>query len=191
MRDPIRKAILKAITPPEGQPPQVMSAEDLEDATGIPRRQIYESVHLAIDAGLMVWVGKGKYRFVPPDQRPPRPPAPSRPPRAPTGRTANGLRARLWRAMRITRKGSVAEIVRLVLRDDERADSVRSTAASYLRVLAKAGYLIDLRRPGGVEARYSLIRDTGPLPPAYKAGTRVVRDRNTGETFRIDGEDGA
>ncbi len=185
MRDHIRKAVLAAMTPPEGQPPQVMTLDDLVATTGFARGKVHGSVCLAISAGLLTWVGKGRYRFIPPDQRLPREPAPPRPPRAPTGRTANGLRARLWRAMRIVRKGSVSEIVRLVLRDGEQAKSVHATTTDYLRALALAGYLIDLRRPGEMEGRYSLIRDTGPLPPARKAGTKVVVDRNTGETFRI------
>ncbi len=159
-----------------------MTVDDLFAATGIKRNCLHHALRGMVVRGAIVWVGLGRYRLTMPGDVCP----PHEKPR-PRRSTSDGPRARLWRALRAARKGSVGELVRLVLRDSDNAVSLRRNAAVYLRALERAGYLIDLTPPGKHTARYSLMRDTGPLPPVLRAGGVDIRDRNTGETFRIDG----
>jgi hypothetical protein len=76
----------------------------------------------------------------------------------------------MWRAMRMMPQGfQVRELIAL-------AAVRRKAAEKFLRPLARAGYL---RAEGGGSARrYSLLRNTGPIPPRVSA-TGVVLDVNT------------
>lgn len=90
----------------------------------------------------------------------------------------------MWRAMKIRRVFDVDMIA---------ADATQgvvacppATAAAYIKHLNAAGYLREeapaQRGPGRTPARYRLMRDTGPLPPAVTRA-KVVYDRNLGELF--------
>lgn len=90
----------------------------------------------------------------------------------------------MWRSMKV-RKVFDAELVAT----DATQGSVTCTlwtAKSYLTQLSKAGYLKVERAAsnGGGLARYRLVRDTGPLPPAVTRA-KVVYDRNTGELHAV------
>jgi hypothetical protein len=97
------------------------------------------------------------------------------------------LRTRVWSAIRIRRKFSVAEIVPLVVSGTERGDCT-SNVEKYIRALRKAGYLTVMVRkePGSVpkshgHQRYWLQdeKDTGPQAPVWRADFGTVYDPNT------------
>jgi hypothetical protein len=99
----------------------------------------------------------------------------------------SALRTRLWRAMRMKRKFTLAEL--LVLAESGTEKAAHSNAARYVRGLVAAGYLAELRRakgdcPGSNGwKRYSLLRDSGPLMPMLRAGGASVYDPNTGTVY--------
>lgn len=181
-RDVTRNAILTAMVPPEGGQPKTMSLAELETATGMDRGRVADALFNLVSGGILSWSRQGCYRWVPPEMRMPSPPP------MPRRVGGDGRRARLWRALRTARKGSVSDLVRLVLRDGENLKLVQQDAARYLRDLERAGYLVDLRRPGERNARYALLRDTGPAAPSRLRGGLEIHDRNTGEVFRTDGD---
>lgn len=97
------------------------------------------------------------------------------------------LRSRVWAAMRIRRKFSVAEIVPLVVNGSERGDCT-SNVEKYVLALRKAGYLIVMpnRETGSVprshgHQRYWLQdgKDSGPQAPVWRADFGSVYDPNT------------
>lgn len=86
----------------------------------------------------------------------------------------------MWRAMKVRKVFDAEQLAR-----DATQGAVTctlATAKSYVSKLATAGYLrIEVKAsPGGRLARYRLMKDTGPLPPAITRA-KVVFDRNTGE----------
>lgn len=107
----------------------------------------------------------------------PRVDAEGRESRAPLGVIA------MWRAMKVRRTFDAAQLA---------ADATQGaitctlgTAKSYLQQLKRAGYLaVERESVPGRLARYRLIRDTGPLPPAVTRA-KVVFDRNTGELMPV------
>jgi hypothetical protein len=108
------------------------------------------------------------------------------------------LRLRLWRAMRIRRKFSVADILPLAVEGNERGD-VTSNAHKYVRALCRAGYLTELpkRDPGIAPTsngykRYWLQEgnNTGPQAPVWSMDKKTVYDPNTETTHDISGQGG-
>lgn len=106
------------------------------------------------------------------------------------------LRARIWCAIRLRRKFSVADIVPLVIDGSERGD-VTSNVQKYIRALCKAGYLIKMpRREPGIALtsngyiRYWMHDDkvTGPQAPVWSADKQRVYDPNTESTHDISKE---
>jgi len=110
-------------------------------------------------------------------------------PRGPMPRkraTRNSLTSRLWRAMRLKRKFTIPDLLELAARDEKYP---RNMAERLVRALADAGYLHGLgtRQKGTSPTsngfrRWTLIRDTGPLPP-IRRGDGTLYDPNTGETI--------
>jgi hypothetical protein len=102
--------------------------------------------------------------------------------RKPRKRLHGDVQRRLWRAMRLRRKFTIAEVVQLASREGEK--SINSSAVAYARALAAAGYLRLLPRAKGSRAqRWMLIRDTGSAPPTARRqdGQRWLMDPNTRE----------
>ncbi len=93
---------------------------------------------------------------------------------------SSGLRARAWRLMRIKGKFSVAELC-AQLCDGTHKDP-EGNLRQYVLPLARAGYLVPLRGD-----RYLLIKDTGPLAPAWNKQVRCLTDPNTGEQIIVGG----
>lgn len=102
----------------------------------------------------------------------------------------NSFHARLWKALRIVKKGALADFIALAepgaLKDPHNA------ADHYFRALHLAGYVSVMarRRPGLAPTSpghkvFLLIRDTGPRSPRYNKARRLVSDLNTGEKHDI------
>lgn len=106
--------------------------------------------------------------------------------RRPPRRRAAPLYELIWRALRIRGKATIADLLELAGRDGRTA---ANTAAVYLRVLARAGYLrvLPRREPGTAPTsngykRYQLLRDTGPLAPVARLHRRALFDPNLDRT---------
>ena len=111
---------------------------------------------------------------------------------AKTKERRDSFRQRLWSAMRIERTFGRSDLVRLAARvsefDGAAPAGVNRSTREYLTALHRAGYLRVLRRgkgvgAGGVETRYLLFRDTGPLSPRYGKRRGIVTDPNTGDEY--------
>lgn len=90
---------------------------------------------------------------------------------------------RVWRAMRVLGKFTVADLVQQIGDADAgAADAARLVYAvtRVVRGLAAAGYLTPLRKQRHHQ-RYLLVDDTGPLPPRVSDARRVVIDPNNGQ----------
>lgn len=103
-------------------------------------------------------------------------------------RRPNSLRTRAWRAMRIKRKFSVPELCGMLC-DGTSADP-EGNLEQYVLPLARAGYLADLPRMMDGTPRYLLVKDTGPLAPAWNKQRRCLTDPNTGEQITLEGRYG-
>lgn len=104
----------------------------------------------------------------------------------------DSLRDRAWRTLRIRRKASVPELVGLLLDagvDDATTQRATNNLQKYLRYLARAGYLADMRReaPQSLTSngakRYLLVRDTGHLPPVPQLLINKVLDQNESKQY--------
>lgn len=98
---------------------------------------------------------------------------------------ADGLRARAWRAMRVRRKFSIADLLMLAADGTER--DPESNLLKYIKALTRAGILIELKRrdaPASLTSngakRWWLTaeNDPGPLPPTVRWQRNQVYDPN-------------
>ncbi|MET3461263.1 hypothetical protein [Variovorax atrisoli] len=85
----------------------------------------------------------------------------------------------MWRAMKILREFDWEDVCRAA--STQTFQVAPTTASTYVRFLARAGYFRELRKPKpGTPGRYRLVRDTGAHAPAITR-RKTVFDRNTGE----------
>jgi hypothetical protein len=104
------------------------------------------------------------------------------------------LRERAWRVLRIRRKASVPELAGLLMdanSDEATIQRAQNNLNKYLRQLARAGYLSEMRReaPQSLTSngakRFLLVRDTGPLPPILQPSIGKVFDQNEGKPYDV------
>jgi len=108
------------------------------------------------------------------------------------GEDGSTLRSRIWRALRLLRKGTIAEILELAERGSE-GNAARSTK-EYLNALCRSGHCMRLSRPGDKAewpntkppTRYCLCLDNGPTAPLYDKRQRHVYDPNIKKVFHVD-----
>ena len=74
-------------------------------------------------------------------------------------------RQRIWNALRFYKKIHIDKIV-------EVADCTKTGITPYLTALTNDGYLTEQR------GEYKLLKDTGPISPAYNASKKEVHDWN-------------
>jgi hypothetical protein len=85
-------------------------------------------------------------------------------------------RASLWQAMRILRTFAISDLLAVCELPGEK----RMSVTSYCGLLHRAGYLNKLRTHRGQhETMFSLMRNSGPHPPAYIVQRRELFDPNT------------
>ncbi|WP_321392756.1 helix-turn-helix domain-containing protein [Emcibacter sp.] len=99
--------------------------------------------------------------------------------------------ARIWRAMRVSRKFTVPDLVMLAKQGNEKEPE--AAAGKYIRRLYQAGYLQLLpRREKGTAPtsngfkKYLLVRDDGELHPRYRPKTGKVYDPNTKKNYELE-----
>jgi hypothetical protein len=99
------------------------------------------------------------------------------------------LRARLWKALRTLKRGTVSDLIQVAAKPEE-VPTARDSAHRFLSQLTRAGYARKLPRRSNPtrdcsngEVIYFLINDTGVLPPMEttdkETGARGLKDRNT------------
>lgn len=100
------------------------------------------------------------------------------------------LRERAWRAMRLRRKFTIADLVMLCAEGAER--DIESNLGKYLRALARAGYVRQLpvreaptSASGNGYVRYLLLRDHGAQAPVWRLQYGEIWDPNVERTYPI------
>lgn len=93
-----------------------------------------------------------------------------------------GRRLRIWQAMRIMREFSTPDLAAAC----ELGDNPR-IALAYISALRRAGYLRTRQPQRGIHrpAIHTLVRNTGPHPPAIVHRGVTVWDPNTDTEYRI------
>lgn len=101
---------------------------------------------------------------------------------------SEGLRARAWRAMRVRRKFSVADLIMLSAQGGEGERDPESNLLKYIRALTRAGILVELKHReaptsltsnGGKRWWLMETRDPGPLAPTVRWKRNQVYDPNS------------
>lgn len=96
---------------------------------------------------------------------------------------AGGGTEAMWRTMQVLGEFTHVDLAHHATTD--RCAVSEATAATYVSILAKSGYLVTVRPAQsrlGRPALYRLIRRSGPKPPQVQRVKRVF-DPNTGEVF--------
>lgn len=181
---PNANALLDALTPGV-----CLTVDKLAETTGLPKKEVSRAAGQLVLRELAERTARGCYQltaagaaFKAGGERIASGPRRGVP-RTGRRRTADTLRDRLWAALRIRGKASIPELLELALADGERAETSYDNAKSFLRLLRRAGYLIELRRERGAAPssngfkRYGLVRDSGPETPQVRRPKPAHGDR--------------
>lgn len=103
-------------------------------------------------------------------------------------RTAT-LRDRVWSALLAVGKSTIPELLALVNCEPERRHA--RNAAQYVKALARAGLVMEIRRPNSGAPRYMLRRERGAGPRTPIARPNGVWNPNTGRLMPFPAKDGA
>jgi predicted transcriptional regulator len=164
-----------------------LTTEELAVATGLTRKQVTQAVGKLVARGLLERAERGCFKRSTAGQGvldsgeslSSAPLTRS----AKTSRRRRGLRLRVWEAIRLARKGTVAEIEQLALASERDPGGVQR----YLLALCRGGYLRRMKASHYKEARYLLVRDTGPDAPMLRRSKDRLFDPNTGEEHVLEG----
>lgn len=184
--------LLKAIAETEAD---CLTTAAMARASALTRRRVVQCCDVLRRRGFIERVRRGCYRVtdlgravVERDER-----IRSGPVRAHTGKrevSRTTLRAKIWTALRILKKGTVNDFLELAQSGTER--NAVNNAYKYLRALELAGYVqqMKVREAGTAPSsngfkRYLLVNDSGALPPVYYAAKRTVRDPNDGKEISL------
>ena len=166
---------------------------DIREATGLTVTQVHDGVQTLDRRGFVERLGEGKVcaskaglewlalgKCITSGPKGPRPMETS----------GTSLRFRLWRAIRIIRKGTIADLLELAERGNE--GNAFASAKEYLNALVRSGHLMRMSRRGERQivngqapTRYCLTVDSGPLPPQFNRRQKRVFDPNTGSSFDV------
>lgn len=166
---------------------------EIREATGLTVLQVHDGIQTLARRGFVERLGEGKVcaskaglewlamgKTITSGPNGPRP------------MTTEGtsLRFRLWRAIRLVRKGTIADLLELAERGSE--GNAYASAKEYLNALVRSGHLIRMNRRGERQVnhgetptRYCITVDSGPLPPQYNRHQKRVFDPNTGSSFDV------
>lgn len=100
------------------------------------------------------------------------------------------LRQKAWLAMQIKGKFSLSDLVRNAVATDSTAKDPRNNIGRYVKVLAAAGVLVEMKRrvaptslTSNGEKRWMLVRDLGRKAPVARWTGGGVYDPNSGQTI--------
>lgn len=166
----------------------------LAKLTGMSRRRLAKLIATLERRGLATAPKIGCYRRTPRGDKIVATSAPLRSgPTKPSGPrpSSDGLRARAWRALRMLKKATLAEILEIADAGEQKSPS--SNLYRYFGALIRAGVMVKLdRREAGAAmtsngfVRWSLIRDLGPIAPVMRHGG--VFDPNSGTMIELTAE---
>ncbi|MGV6840007.1 MAG: hypothetical protein ACWA40_07405 [Planktomarina sp.] len=164
---------------------KVFTVTDIHNATGIPRKTISDYIKRLIAGGVVQTHGNGgdvdRFELV-------RDMGVHTPRFRPNGEpVTQGMGTQnMWRAMRMMAEFSPCDIAAHSSTDTVKVSE--ATAKTYCSHLLRSGYLRVLVKaiPGKRQARYRLIKDTGPLPPKVQRVKRVF-DQNSGQVMHVEG----
>lgn len=178
---------IMAKLPPPGEPATV---ESLAAATRLERTAVAVALGRLLSAGMVDRPRRGVYRLTRAGLAARAQGALPKPgPRGPHTGIRKGqddtLRAKVWRALRVVRKGTVRELLTLAKAGAER--DAAGNARRYLRELESAGYVTRVRSRKGAAVPWVLLpeRDTGPAEPRTIRSRGLVLDGNTGAEYPI------
>lgn len=184
----IAEHILTAIN--HAKPRDCFTAKDVELATGMTAKQVENAIGKLKKHDLIEQAERGCLKLTAAGRAAAE--ADTRLRSGPRGRQpgsrgrGEGMRARAWRAMRVRRKFSVADLVMLSAQGDER--DPESNLLKYIRALTRAGILVELKHreaPTSLTSngckRWWLMetRDPGPLAPTIRWQRNQVYDPNS------------
>lgn len=173
------------------------TAQIISEATGLSLAQVWDACDTLVKNKLAVRRERGVYRITDAGTAAiVEGKEVTSGPKGPTGpKVRHGtFRERLWKAIRIERKGTVGNFLSLVLRDGEDEDKAADNAQKYVCALCQAGYMT--RLPGRQQGsrvnsngftRYLLVVNNGPLAPVVRRKQGQIYDPNTGETIELKG----
>lgn len=147
------------------------------EATGLSGDQVTDAMQVLVERGLVRRAGSpGTFRLNDAGIMETKPirSGPQGPRLNPLPKTS--LRSRIWRALRLARRGTLRDILVLVSQGEAaQASEVRR----YLNALLSSGHL---RLRDGL---YILARNTGPKTPAWNKKQKRVVDPNTGSVHEL------
>lgn len=153
---------------------------EISGATGLDTRQVTRAVRILIRRGLAIRSWAGVFKLTPEGLEALNKGAeiqPGQPGPRILDLPETSVRTRVWRALRITRKGSIRELLILASRGEEIDPE---DTRKYLNALTHAGFLTRMSHRGERgQTRYLLIRDSGPRAPQWDKRKRRVFDPNT------------
>lgn len=179
-------------------PSECFTETNMVNVTGLTAKQVENACHNLRRHGFIHRTGKGCHTLTPAGRTALEAGAKLRSgpkgPQASGQRQRNrGLRQRVWNALRLGKKLTIADILMLVIDGDER--DPHSNAHKYLRALARAGYIkaMPLREPplnpnsNGCK-RWMLISDTGPDAPVVRVSRDTLYDPNLEHEIALERE---
>jgi len=172
-----------AALPPQGV---AMTLDEVVAATGLRRERITRLVTALNRSGLIAMAGRGRYRRTPAGDAAVAagtlPRSGPRGPRSVPNRLNGGLAERVWRALRLLRKGTLPELVEIA---DPRQCGGGDHARRYLRQLNQAGVTgVSSRIVAGIAPTSNrfkqrvLLRDLGPRAPVWRSPEQRLWDPN-------------
>ncbi|MDH4122400.1 MAG: hypothetical protein OEV94_11925 [Deltaproteobacteria bacterium] len=169
------------------QAPNGLWLRDIRRCEGVSKSAIQQSLAVLARRRLITQPRRGVYELSRKAKIMERPTINSRP--LGVGiRSVGTYRERLWKTMRMSKGFSLDDLVELAATGNE--INPRRAAEKYVAALRKAGYVTNLTardmQTGRIfsrKGRYLLVRDSGPLAPAWSHRNKTVTDHNSGETY--------
>lgn len=191
------ETLLKAIG--AAAPNECITEARMVEISGLTARQIENSAANLRRHGFITRTDQGCHRLTPAgqlavatDQR--LRSGPKGPQQSGQRRRDPGLRQRVWNALCMGKKFTIADIQMIVVDGDER--DAYSNVRKYVRALARAGYVqsLPLREPplNGQSngcVRWWLVKDTGQLAPVWRVSRDTLYDPNLEEEIALAEEE--
>lgn len=170
---------------------------ELAEETGLEAKQVSTTCRILKRRQMVAQHKPGCYRLTAIGQvarQAAAEPARSGPQRRLTGRrkpnAKTTFRDRLWRFLRLNPKATISRLVRLA--GEGRPKQEAANAHAYLRVLKRAGVIVEMRQRAEAnsptsngEKRWLIVTDLGPRAPVWRPAKRELFDPNSGQNIAM------
>jgi IclR helix-turn-helix domain len=166
--------------------PAPVSVYALRTGLGMAKDNAHRAIHVLVRRGLVTQAHYGRYRITDEGRAwlvTGRLVNRGRHPRSPQAVRSGTLRERFWRAMRMMRRFTVADLAQMAAGPEGR--DPRSGAKHYVKALERAGFLRRLPGPRNRAGTWMLVRNSGPRPPVLNKRETALHDPNTGESYEL------